>query len=54
MDAENRRRRGTLLVEDGCNTCLTGDVWRALGREPGDLADYTCEDVASGVLAWIC
>ena len=29
MEAENRRRRGTLLVEDGCNTCLTGDVWRS-------------------------
>jgi hypothetical protein len=53
MEAEYGRSRGTLLVEDGYNTCLTGDVWRALGREPGDLADYTCEDVASGVLAWV-
>jgi hypothetical protein len=53
VEAENRRRRGTLLVEDGCNTCLTGDVWRALGREPGDLAGYACGDVGSGVLAWI-
>ena len=53
MKAENGRRRGTLLVEDGCNACRTGDVWRALGQEPGDLADYTCEDVASGVLVWI-
>jgi hypothetical protein len=53
VEAEYGRRRGPLLVEDGCNTCLTGDVWRALGRVPGDLADYTCEDVASGVLVWI-
>ncbi len=53
MEAENGRRRGALLVEDGCNTCLTGDVWRALGREPGDLVDYACGNVASGVWAGI-
>jgi hypothetical protein len=54
MEVENGRRRGTLLVEDGCNTCLTGHVWGALGREPGDLPDYASGEVASGVLAWIC
>jgi hypothetical protein len=54
MEAENGRRQRTLLVQDGCSTCLTGDVWRALGWEPADLPDYACGDVASGVLAWIC
>jgi hypothetical protein len=40
MEAENGRKGGTLLVEDGCNVCLTAGL-------------SACEAAASGVWAGI-
>jgi hypothetical protein len=53
MEAEKGRREGTFLIEDIYDAHLTGVIRGDLSREPGDIADYAFEAVASGVWAGI-